>query len=194
MKLKCLKLKRVTENSAIGCKLNGTPLYKHNRIGLQSWNKLIFVAVYHSIFIGFTISISYFQVFYIFFILFSLYFQVLSSFCIFRVYFSSVLYRFYFFLIVNFLSISLNIFRFLYFSHFEVFTTFSIFSSFLHFLNFSCFIFSVSYLFLTVFCLENFLSTSLDWKAEKWVFHTSIVKGLMIFVVRYLPEWMGIVT
>ena len=61
-------------------------------IALRSWNKLIFVVAYHSVFTGFTITISYFQVFYILFILsFPLYFQVFPSFCIFRIYFSSVL-------------------------------------------------------------------------------------------------------
>ena len=53
--------------------MNESPLYKHNTIDPRSWNKYIFVVAYRSIFIGFTISISNFQVFCIFFILSFLY-------------------------------------------------------------------------------------------------------------------------
>ena len=48
------------------------------------------------------------------------------------------------------------------------------------------------YLFLQVFYLENVLSTNFYYGAEKCVSHTSDVEGLMVFVVRYPPEWMNI--
>ena len=57
---------------------------------------------------------------------------------------------------------------------------------------FICFIFRISLTFSYIFCLENVLSTSLYYEADKCVSHTSDVEGLMIFVVRYPPEWMNI--
>ena len=81
-------------------------------------NKHIFVVVYRSIFTGVTISISYFSVFYIFFQFFQ-YFQAFSNFCIFRVYFSSILWSVLFFLGSQFFT---NIFV-----YFQVFYVFHIF-------------------------------------------------------------------
>ena len=54
------------------------------------------------------------------------------------------------------------------------------------------YILNFSYLFLKVFCPENAVSTSLYYRANKCVSHTSDVEGLMIFVVTYPPEWMNI--
>ena len=102
---------------------------------------------------------------------FSLYFLVLSSFCIFRVYFSSIFWVLLFLLNSQFLPISLYIFRFSISFISSGFTIFSIFSSFLHFLYFCAFhmfyILNFPYLFLYVFCLENVLSTCLYYGANK---------------------------
>ena len=97
-------------------------------------NKQTFVVVYT----GFTISISYFQVFFIFFVLSFLYiFRFFSSFSIFRVYFSSILRSFLFFLNSHFfLPIFLYIFSFLYLSYFLYSQVFCILFTFMLFIYF----------------------------------------------------------
>ena len=103
-------------------------------------NIKIFVVVYCSISTGFTISISYFQVFYIFFILNFLYILIFSQTFVFSGFTFFLFYEvFYFFLILSFLPITFYVFRFSISSIFLGFTIFSIFSSFLHFPYFYAF-------------------------------------------------------
>ena len=111
-------------------------------------NKQIFVVVYCSIFTGFMISISDFQVFYIFFILTFFYiFWFCPAFAFSG--FTLLLYCevFYFFLILSFLHISLYVFRFSISSilpGFNIFLYSQVFYIFFNFMLFVCFIFQIS--------------------------------------------------
>ena len=118
--------------------MNGPSLISITRLPPRAEiNKQIFVIVYRSIFTGFTITISCFQVFYIFFILSFLFiFWLCLAFV-----FSGFTFLLYFllFYIFSFLPISLYIFGLSISFIFWGFTLFSIFSSFLYFLYFYAF-------------------------------------------------------
>ena len=114
--------------------LNGPLLYEHNMIAPQSWNRflLLYIVLYlqvlQCLFHIFNFSISS---------LFSLYVLVLSCFCIFRVYLTSIL-------CVFFHNSQFFTYIFVYFGFsisfiFSGFIIFSIFSSFLKFLYFYAF-------------------------------------------------------
>ena len=134
-------------------------------------NKQIFVFVYRSIFIRFTIYISYFQV-----VLFSVFFACSGFLQL--LYFQGLLFFYFnefssFFLIFSFLPISLYIFRF------STYSTFSIFLYFLYFYAFQVFyIASFPYLFLQVFCIEIFLSNGLYCGADEYVQKQSVKQSL----------------
>ena len=119
---------------------------------------------------------------------FSLYFLVLSSFCIFRVYFSSIFWVLLFLLNSQFLPISLYIFRFSISFISSGFTIFSIFSSFLHFLYFCAF---------HVLYFEFPLPLSICFLFRKCFVYLFVLRSQQMFLIPVMLEvlwflWWGI--